>query len=149
MFSLAGILGFITGLAGPISAITKSITGLKEARLRADTDQERMKIDAEVQELHGRKAVLITEAGQRIAGTINATIRAALAIGPVSYVLKYYFWDKVIGSFVGCANLPKGPAPAHCATFVTDGLNAQMAAVLTAVLAFYLLYDLNARYRKR
>jgi beta-phosphoglucomutase-like phosphatase (HAD superfamily) len=144
------ILGVLTGLAGPIASFAKSITDLKAQREKAASDSERQKIDAEIREMEARKAAVIAEAGNRVAGAINATIRAALALGPVLYVLKYYAWDKVIGAFAGCANLPKGkPAPDKCATFVTDGLNVEMAGVLTAVIAFYLLYDLQARFRKR
>lgn len=150
MFTAAGILGLITGLAGPISNAVASVNDLKAKRLTVESDQERVKIDAEIREAEGRKAVLIAEAGNRIAAAINAIIRAGLALGPVAYVLKYYLWDKVIGSFSGCANLPRGvKAPEHCSTFVTDGLNTEMAAVMTAVIAFYLLYDLQARHRKR
>lgn len=143
---LGTILGLITGLAGPISEVTGKIADLKKARVVADSDQERARIDAALQEAHDRKAVLVAEAGNRIAGAINAAIRAYIAIGPASYIAKYYLWDKVIGSFAGCANL-KAPK-AGCETFVTDGLNSEMAAVLTAVIAFYLIYDITARYRK-
>ena len=143
------IIGAITGLAGPISEAIRSVNDLKTKRLTVESDKERALIDAELREAEGRKAVLVAEAGNRIAGAINAAMRAALAIGPIAYVLKYYLWDKVVGSFAGCANLPKGKQPDHCSTFVTDGLNPEMAAVLTAVIAFYLLYDLTARFRKR
>lgn len=141
------ILGFITGLAGPISEVTGKITDLKKARVVADSDQEKARIDALIRENEDRKAVLVAEAGNRVAGTINASIRAFIAIGPASYVFKYYFWDKVVGAFVGCANL-RGPK-VGCETFATDGLSPEMAAVMTAVIAFYFLYDMTARYRKR
>src|SRR5262245_3824365 len=111
MFTAAGILGLLTGLAGPISELIRSSNELKTKRLTVESDSERAKIDADIRELEARKAVLIAEAGNRIAGAINATIRAGLALGPVAYVLKYYLWDKVIGAFSGCANLPKGVNP--------------------------------------
>lgn len=139
-------LAALTGLAGPVASLATSINDLKAQRERAATDIERRKIDADIQELEARKAVLVAEAANRAAGAINAVIRAGLAIGPVAYVLKYYLWDKVIGAFAGCASLKK--MTPGCETFVTDGLNPEMAAVLTAVIAFYLLYDYKARHKK-
>lgn len=147
MIGIGAILSFITGLGGTVSEITKSISNVQIARAKAETDQERMKYDAEVRELEARKAVIVAEAGHRLVAAINASVRAALAIGPISYVLKYYLWDKVIGAFVGCANL-QGKAKADCETFATDGLSPQMAVVLTAVIAFYLGYNALARWRR-
>lgn len=144
---LSLVLGFVTGLAGPVSEAIRSINDLKKQRLVAETDQERARLDAEIREAESRKAVLLAEAGQRLASAINASIRAFIAIGPASYIFKYYFWDKVVGSFVGCANL-RGPK-SGCETFVTDGLNPEMAAVLTAVIAFYFVYDMTARFRRK
>jgi hypothetical protein len=147
MIGLGTILGFITGLAGPISAATQSIADLKKARVVADSDQERARIDAQLHEAEGRKAVLVAEAGHRVAGAINASLRAFIAIGPAAYIFKYYFWDKVVGAFVGCANL-RGEIREGCETFATDGLSTEMAGVLVAVVAFYFVYDMTARSRR-
>lgn len=146
MIGAATIIGALTGLAGPIATATGKIADLKAARVRAESDTERRKLDAEIAEAEGRKAALVAEAGHRIAGAFNAFIRAYIAIGPATYIFKYYFWDKVVGSFVGCAQL-KVMKPG-CETFVTDGLTPQMAAVMTAVVAFYFLYDMSARWRR-
>jgi hypothetical protein len=143
---LLSILGFVTGLAGPIAEVSGKIADLKKARVVAESDEERAKIDAQIRENQDREAVLVAEAANRVAGAINASIRAFIAIGPASYIFKYYFWDKVVGAFVGCANLD-GPK-AGCETFATDGLSTEMAAVMTAVIAFYFLYDMTARSRK-
>lgn len=147
MIGIGAILSFVTGLGGTVSEITKSISNVQIARAKAETDQERIKHDAEIRELTARRDVLVAEAGHRLVAAINACVRAALAVGPISYVLKYYLWDKVIGAFVGCANL-QGKAKPGCETFATDGLSPQMAAVLTAVIAFYLGYNVLARWRK-
>jgi hypothetical protein len=142
LFSIASILGFLTGMGGVIRDVTARITDLKIAQVNAGTEQEKAKIQAQIDEAHDRRAVLVAEAGSRI----NAMMRAAIAFGPALYVLKYYAWDKVLGSLVGCAGRT---APGTCQTFITDGLNDQMTTVLTAVIAFYFLYDAVATFRKR
>lgn len=144
---LALILGFITGLAGPIAAIAGKITDLKLAQTEARTNIERAKIDADIEAAHDRKAVLVAEAGQRIASTLNASMRFCLALGPMLILLKFYAWDKVVGSFSGCAGRDASFDVA-CKTFRTDPLDANQWAVITAVIAFYFLYDLTARFKR-
>jgi len=143
---LSLILGFITGLAGPISQTIAKITDLKIAQVNADSDKERAAIDAAIQEAHDRKAVLIAEAGSRLAGGLNATMRFGIAFGPFAVLNKIFVWDKVVGSFSGCA----GPTAKKigCETFTTDPLSPELWAVITAVIAFYFAYDMVARYRK-
>lgn len=139
---LSLILGFITGLAGPISDIVNRITELKKARIVADSDIKRAEINAELEAVHDRKAVLIAEAGNRIAGTLNAIGRTVIAIGPATVLLKILLWDKVVGSFSGCAaGLDKinGKIRFECVTFTTDPLDPYLWGVVTAVVAFYFL----------
>lgn len=97
-------------------------------------DVQLRQIDAEIAVQHERAAVLVAEAGSRI----NALMRAGFAVGPLLYVLKYYAFDKVIGSFAGCAGVNGGVDPS-CSWFRTDGLNTEMAAVMTACMAFFFL----------
>lgn len=137
MFSLLGlipsVLTFLTGLGGTATSISNDLKERELARTKAQSDKELRQIDAEVQAIHARKDVLIAEAGSRL----NGIIRAIIAIGPGLYVFKYYFVDKFLGSLFLCAG-DAGQA-ARCQIFNTDGLNEQMAVVLTAVLAFYFL----------
>lgn len=142
---LALILGFITGLAGPISNVVSKITDLKQAQVQASTDQEKMKIDAEIAEAHDRKAALIAEAGQRVAGIMNASVRMVLTIGPAALLVKLMLWDKVIGSFYGCTQTIM---PTGCHVFKTDPLDTNQWAVITAVIGFYFLYNMAARFRR-
>src|SRR6266704_2122449 len=100
MFS---ILGLITGLAGPISLITGKIADLQTAKLTATTDYQRNQINQQIEEAHDRKAILVAEAGNRLAAGLNASTRLLAALGPILFVFKVFFWDKVIGSFVGCS----------------------------------------------
>lgn len=133
---LMTILGFITGLAGPISAVVGKISDLQLAKVQASTDQERLHIDAQIAEAHDRMIVLQAEAGSRI----NSIMRFLLALGPMLFLNKIFIFDKVVGSFLGHA---KGGD-----IWSTDPLDANLWAVVTAVLSFYFLYDMAASWRK-
>lgn len=136
MFGITGIIGIITGLAGPIATVVGKITDLQLARVQATTDQERMHIDAQISESHDRLMVLQAEAGSRI----NAVMRFLLALGPMVFLMKVFIFDKVVGSFMGQA---RGGS-----IWVTDPLDSNLWAVVTAVLAFYFMYDIAASWRK-
>lgn len=144
---LSLILGFVTGLAGPISNIVGRISDLKIAQVTAQTDTERNKINQQIQESEDRKSVLVAEAGHRVVAAINATMRVALTLGPLAVLMKLMLWDKVIGSFWGCGR--GGPSTdEQCYTFNTDPLDAYQWGVITAVIAFYFIYDLASRARR-
>lgn len=147
MFSLATILGFITGLAGPISSITSKIADLKIAQEQAKTNQERIHVEQEIHEAESRKAVLVAEAGHRIAGTINAAVRVSLTIPVAAFLTKMLLWDKVVGSFYGCAN-KQIALSSVCTTFRTDPVDQNMWWVIGAVIAFYFAYDMFSKSRR-
>lgn len=127
------ILTFITGLGGTATSISKDLRDREVARTQAQSNQELRKIDAEIAAVHDRKDVLVAEAGSRL----NSMIRAFIAIGPGVYVFKYFFVDKFLGSLFLCSG-DAGQA-IRCKIFATDALNTEMAAVMTAVIAFYFL----------
>lgn len=133
---LSMILGFVTGLAGPIANVVSKISDLQIAKVQASTDQERLHIDAQISEAHDRMMVLQSEAGTRI----NAIMRFMIALGPMLFLSKVFIFDKVIGSFMGHA---KGGE-----IWSTDPLDSNLWAVITAVLAFYFMYDIAASWRK-
>jgi len=135
------ILGFLTGLAGPISTVVGKLADTKMALAKAETDQERNKLKAEIEEIHAQQAVLIAEAGSRI----NAYFRAFMALPVALTIWKLLAWDKVVGSFVGCSGRT---APGTCTTFLTDPLGPDLWKVMAAVIGFYFLYDIAARFRK-
>jgi hypothetical protein len=140
------VLGFLTGMGPVISGIVTSVANTKAALAAAETDQERNKLRAEVDELNARRAVLIAEAGSRFATIMNVTIRSLLALGPVVLLLKVFVWDKSMGPFVGCVGDTTGVE--RCLKFTTDGLDTNLWAVVIAVIGFYFLYDMTARWRK-
>ena len=137
---MLGILGLIpailtslTGLGNIASSISTNITNLQLAKEKTKSDTEIKSIDAEIAAQHERAAVLVAEAGSRI----NAFVRAGFAIGPLLYVLKYYAFDKVLGSMRGCTGT--AGQELGCSLFRTDGLNTEMTAVLTACITFFFL----------
>lgn len=123
------IIGALTGLAGPISTILGKIEDRKIALAQAQTDDERNKINAEIEELHDKRAVLIAEAGSRL----NAIIRALMAFPTVILLWKLEVYDKAFGDWTH----------GH-----TDPLGDDLWKVITAVIAFYFLYDITARFRR-
>lgn len=138
---LSTIIGIITGLSGPIASVASKIIDLRLAKTNADSDTEKQKIDQQIEEAHDRQIVLVAEAGNRI----NAVVRLILTIGPAAILLKLFLWDKVIGSFAGCtAAVPV----ISCNTFRTDPIDVYQWSVITAVIAFYFVYDMTARSRK-
>jgi hypothetical protein len=135
---LSLILGFITGLAGPISLVVNKITDLKMARVTAQSDKERAEIDQQIEAVHDRKAVLIAEAGNRIAGVLNAGTRMALAMPVIVVLWKLLVWDKTVGPFYGCAG-SAGQITPGCEVFRTDILDPNLWYVVMIVSCFYFL----------
>lgn len=135
------VLGFLTGLAGPLATIAGKLADAKVELAKAQTDQERNKLLAAIEEMHAAQSVLVAEAGSRI----NAYFRAFMAFPVAITIWKLLAWDKVIGSFVGCSGHTK---QGTCGTFLTDPLGPDLWKVMAAVIAFYFLYDIAARFRK-
>lgn len=128
---LLTILGWVTGLAGPISQITNKILDLQKQRLDAESNLQKAKIDQEIELAHDRRDVLVAEAGSRI----NAYMRFLIALGPGLYLFKIFAYDKVLGSLLGCREV-------SCPTFVTDPLDNNLWMVATAVVGFYFLQSI-------
>lgn len=144
---LFSILGAISGLGGLISSITGQIRDYQVAKAKADTDKEKMKYDQQIQEAQARKAVLVAEAGNRVAGAINASARFTLAMSAAILLMKITVWDKVIGSLRGCAGDGAANLP-DCIIYRTDPLDSNVWWFLIAVIGFYFLYDIAARSRR-
>lgn len=129
---LSLILGFITGLTGPIAQVINNITELRKQQTQAKSNVELADINKEIELAESRKSVLIAEAGSRL----NSIIRALAAIGPILFINKILVWDKVIGSIVGCS-----VSKIDCSSFRTDTIDQNMWWVIIAVIAFYFLAD--------
>ena len=132
---ITGIPGLIAALFGSINHITDAIANEKIVALNATTEQEKIASSERIKSLELRRDVMIAEAGS---SRLNIVIRSIIALGPASVLLKIFFWDKTIGSFVGCAGRT---APGTCSTFVTDALDPNLWQVVSIVLGFYFLYE--------
>jgi hypothetical protein len=144
------ILAFLTGLGPVVSAITTKITDLKIAKLKAETDVQRIEIQAQIEDARSKQAVLVAEAGNRIAGIVNSSFRVFLAIPAAAFLYKVLLWDKVVGSLDGCAvqagkavgkTVVGGIGPEHiryCQEWYrTDGIDPNMWWFVLAVIGFY------------
>lgn len=123
---MMAILSFIFKFFDPIARITDKIIDLQIKKSDAKTEQERIAADERGRSLEARRDVMIAEAGLGL----NAWMRFALAVGPAAFLLKVFIWDKVLklGS--------------------TDALDANLWQVVIAVIGFYFLYDIAARWKR-
>lgn len=132
---ITSIIGLITGLGGPILSLGNNIVDLQKQKADAKTQIAKAEIDAKIEETHDRRAVLVAEAGSRLGSGLNASMRFLLALGPLLVLTKILIWDKVIGSFDGCAG-SRGVLDV-CASYRTDILDTNLWWVITAVIGFY------------
>jgi len=135
MFSVLGLI------VGPLATLGGKIADLVVARQQAKTEIEKAKIDEQIKQVSDIKDVLVAEATSPISSVINSSLRALAAIGPITYVTKIFFWDKVVGAFYGCA----GQNSEVCRTlFNTDPLiDTNLNWVLIAVIGFYFVTTLR------
>jgi cadmium resistance protein CadD (predicted permease) len=132
---LTGIPGLIAGLFGSINHITDAISNEKIALINAKTQEEQIAVTERVKTLEAKRDLMIAEAG---ASRLNIWVRSFIALGPASFLLKVFLYDKVIGAFLGCSGKT---APGTCGTFVTDPLDPNLWQVISIVLGFYFLYE--------
>jgi hypothetical protein len=123
------VLSFLLALINPISAIAGDIAKYKIAQQNAQTDQERIHAQEMIETLRARRDVMMAEAAGPF-GWINALMRGLLAIGPMIYLNKIFIWDKVLG--LGS----------------TDALDSNLWNVVMAVIGFYFLYEVTARWKR-
>lgn len=134
---ITSVPSLISGLFGTVNHITDAISNEKIAVVNATTEQDRIAAQERVNTLQARRDVMIAESAH---SKINVWVRAFIAFGPASYLFKIFFWDKVIGSIMGCA---KGGAPwlMSCSSFTTDPIDGNLWQVVMIVLGFYFLAD--------
>lgn len=146
MLSIIGIipsvLTFLTGLSGTVGKVSDNIKELEVKKVEASSNKEKALIDAQIAEAHDRKDVLVAEAGNRVATMLNGTMRFAIAVGPAALIFKIFLWDKVLGSLYGCRAQVMAQ---YCDRFGTDKLDTNLWAVVTAIIAFYFMYDIAKR----
>lgn len=113
-------------LSGGLSGITKALQQAYEARLRAQTDSEKLATDLKIRELEARRDVILTAQSDRF----ERWIRIGFALPFVAYNAKLVIWDKI---------LEWG---------VTDPLSAELAYIQMTVLAGYFVLSTAKVIRK-
>jgi len=130
------VAGLIPGLFSTVNGITNAITNEKIKLAQSQNESDRIAAQERIASLQAKQAIMIAESGN---SKINAIIRAGFGLVALSIVAKLLFWDKVIGSFVGCAG-EAGHALA-CASYNTDPIDSSQWAVVTAAIGFYFVYE--------
>lgn len=145
--AILSFLGIVPAALNTIDGIEKAISNEKLAQISATTDQERIASQERVASLQVRRDILVKEAATP-SGIWNTRMRTFAAIGPVTILLKLFFWDKVVGSLFGCAGPTHSQMPtwpfSSCNTFNTDPLDPHQWYVITAVIVFYFAADAYA-----
>ena len=124
---MMAILAVILKFFDPIARITDKIVDLQIKKADAKTEQERIAADERGKALEARRDVMVAEGAF---SWLNPVMRFALAVGPAAFLLKVFIWDKV---------LKLG---------TTDALDANLWQVVIAVIGFYFLYDIAARWKR-
>ena len=79
--------------SGAVTRITDRIGDAYEAKLRAETSEQKLLAEKQIYQLEAQREVLIAEQGR----WYTAWIRPALAFPVVSLVWKIVLWDTVLG----------------------------------------------------
>jgi len=121
---LSIILGFIPSLVGPVM---NYLTKLRDTQVAMYQSRFGASKDVAVAALQAQAAV-------QSKWWFAALPPAIIGLSYASYLVKSVFWDKVVGSFVGCYGKT---APGTCTLFQTDPLSADLNWVMTAVILSY------------
>lgn len=133
---MTALFGLIPGLFNTINGVTSAISNEKLKLIDAKTDQQRIAVQERINSLQAKRDVLVAESGR---SNFNAYVRGSIGLF-VSLILgKLLFWDKAVGSLAGCAG--KLGSQDRCIIFLTDPLDTNQWAVITAVIGFYFLYE--------
>jgi hypothetical protein len=109
------LFSWITG--GGLSGIAGKLEKAYEAKLAAQTDQEKLKADMDIEQLKARQSVLVAEQGS----WLTSWIRPGIAAPFVIFLWKIIVWDKVL------------------ALGTTDDLSPQIWQVFMVVVGAYFL----------
>lgn len=128
----------LLGLVPQILGLGSSLVDLFKQKEKAKSDKEIKEIDAQIEQVRDKRAVLVAEAGNAVSATINSAIRGVMALSAAGLLAKLWLWDKVGGSFAGCTFKPM---PDYCHIFRTDDLNEWQIGALTAIVCFYFVSE--------
>lgn len=125
-------------LFSTVDNVTNAIRDLQVAKVQAGTEKEKAEIQARIDQLHDIRAV--NESDNNATNRLNQIARFTLFGLPAGIAIwKLVVFDKVIGSFSGCASPVAAMHMDACRIFRTDPLDANMWWVILAAGAFYLV----------
>lgn len=133
---LTGVFGLIPGLFTTVQGITNAITNEKIKLAQSQNESDRIAAQEKIDSLQAKRDVLIAESGS---SKLNAVIRACFGLVALGVIAKLLLWDKVIGSFMGCAG--QAGHAISCATYTTDAIDPSQWTVVTAAIGFYFVYE--------
>lgn len=113
---LARILSWVA--SGGLSSITQALQEAYEARLRAQTDSEKLATDLKIRELESRRDVIIAAQADRY----ERWVRIGFAAPFVAYNAKLLVYDKMLG------------------WGTTDPLSSELSQIQMIVLGGYFLF---------
>lgn len=116
---LTALPSLLSGLFGTVNGITNAIANEKIAALTATTDRDRIAAQERVNSLSVQRDVLVADAAH---SKLDLYIRSLIALGPASYLLKIFLWDKVLATWTNGS---------------TDPIDANLWTVVMVVLGFY------------
>lgn len=109
------VLKWLTG--GGIKAIGGELRAAYEAKLKAQTDQEKLAAEETIARLEAQQSILIAEQGR----WLTAWVRPMIAAPFVIYIWKLVVYDKILG------------------WGATDDLSPQLWQMMTVVVGAYFL----------
>ena len=130
MWLLTALPSLISGLFGTVNGITNAIANEKIAALNATTDQQRIVAQERVSQMQAQRDVLIADAAH---SKLDLWMRFIIAIGPASYLLKIFLWDKVLAVWTNGS---------------TDPIDPNLWNVVMVVLGFYFVSTTALMFKK-
>lgn len=112
---IGAILSWLGGSG--IKAIGGELRAAYEAKLKAQTDQQKLEAEETIARLEAQQSILIAEQGR----WLTAWVRPAIAAPFVIYIWKLIIWDKVFG--YGS----------------TDNLSPELWQMMTVIIGAYFL----------
>ena len=79
--------------SGGLSGITRALQQAYEAKLRAQTDADKLATDLKIRELESRRDVILAAQSDRVERWVRVAFAAPFAI----YNAKLLIWDKTLG----------------------------------------------------
>lgn len=124
----------LLGLIPQIFSFGSKITDLLAMKAKAQSDKALKEIDQEIEAVRDKRAVLVAEAANNVAGSFNAFVRTVIGLSAGSVLVKLWFVDKVLGPFAGCTYKI---VPEYCHYYKTDPLSDWELGAITVVIGFY------------